>query len=337
MRRDERGSVAVDRGALPPVAAAARRLAAHQYTPLVGVILVIAVVAQATDPVFLSEPNVLAILRSAVTTFVIGCAATIVFTAGGLDLSVGAVFTLGAVVSAQLMVAGWPWVVACLVGIGVGGLLGVLNAFLVLVARVPPIIATLSTLYAVTGVALVLTGGNFVTGLPEGFTAVGQGTIGSVPLLVVYAVVVGLVAHVVLAHTRFGYDVKALGGNEKAARSNGVRTRRLTVAVYALSGAVAAFAGLLFAARTGAADPQAGGTAITLQVIAAVLVGGSSLFGGIGSVGGTALGALLFAGIQNALTVVGIDPLYQSIVIGVILAGAVSADSWRRSRAFRVG
>jgi ribose transport system permease protein len=313
-----------------------RPLVSGQVAALVLAVVVIALVAQSRNSVFLSQENVVALLRAGVTTFMVGCAVTLVFTSGGLDLSVGAVFTLGAVVAGELMTRGLPWLLAMVVGISAGALLGLVNSGLIIWARVPPIIATLSALYAVSGLALVVTGGNFVAPLPDGFDALGQATIGSVPWLIVYAVVVGIVFHVLLGRTRFGYDVKAMGGNERAALANGVRVTRLKIQVYAISGAVAALAGILYAARTGTADPQAGGTDITLQVIAAVLIGGTSLFGGIGSIPGTALGALLFAEIQNALTVIGVNPLYQNIVIGVILAAAVATDSWRRSHAFRL-
>lgn len=332
VRTGARGGTLVSRS----TTAVVRQVVSGQVAALVAAVVVIAVVAQSRNDVFLTQDNLIALLRAGVTTFIIGCAVTLVFTSGGLDLSVGAVFTLGAVVAAELMTSGLPWAFAVVVGVAAGGLLGLVNAGLIIWARVPPIIATLSALYAVSGLALVVTGGNFVAPLPDGFNAVGQSSIGSVPWLIVYAVAIGLAFHVLLGRTRFGYDVKAMGGNERAALANGVRVTRLKIEVYALSGAVAALAGILYASRTGTADPQAGGTDITLQVIAAVLIGGTSLFGGIGSISGTALGALLFAEIQNALTVIGVNPLYQNIVIGVILAAAVATDSWRRSRAFHV-
>lgn len=313
-----------------------RGLLTSQVGVLLAVVAVIAVVAELDNPVFLTADNVVALLRAGVTTFVIGCAATVVFTSAGLDLSVGAVFTAGGVVAALLMHAGVPWPLAVLIAVASGAVLGAVNAGLVILAKVPPIIATLSTLYAISGLALVLTGGNPITPLPDGFDAIGQANLGQLPWLIVYAALIGVVFHVVLARTRFGYDVQALGGNERGALANGVPVRAAKSVVYIISGAVAALAGILYASRTGAADPQSGGTGITLEVIAAVLIGGTSLFGGIGTISGTALGAVLFAEIDNALTVVGVDPLYQNIIIGAILAAAVAADSFRRSRAFRI-
>lgn len=311
-------------------------LLSTQATVLAAVIVVIAVVAQSQDSVFLTQSNVIDLIRAAVTTFIVGAGVTMVFTGGGIDLSVGAVFTLGAIVAAECMTHGMPWPLAVLIALAGGAAVGVLNVVLIVVAGIPPIIATLSTLYAVTGLSLVVTDGNPIAPLPGTFNAVGQDGIGSLPLLVVYALVVGIAFHIVLARTRFGYDVKAVGGNERSALANGVPITRVKFYVYALCALAAALAGILYSARTGTADPQAGGTDITLDAVSAALVGGTSLFGGIGTIGGTALGAILFAEIQNALTVTSVNPLYQQIVVGVILAAAVATDSWRRGHAFKV-
>jgi ribose transport system permease protein len=229
---------------------------------------------------------------------------------------------------------GIPWPVATCAGLAAGTVPGLVNAGLVIVARVPPIIATLSALYAVSGLALVVTDGNFVAPWPEAFNAVGQSTVGPIPLLIVYATAIGIAFHLLLTRTAFGFDVKVIGGNESAARANGVAVNRTKTWIFMISGGVAALAGILHTSRTGTADPQAGGADITLQVIAAVLIGGTSVFGGIGTIAGTALGAILFAEIQNALAVLGVNPLYQNIVIGIILAAAVTTDTWRRTHAF---
>lgn len=319
-----------------PFARWARAAVAHQATALIVVIVIVAVLAQSQNDVFFTGPNIISLFRAGVTTFVVGVALTLVFTGGGIDMSVGAVFTLGSVTAAGAMVAGIPWVLAVLLGLAAGAVLGALNAVLIIWVHIPPIIATLATLYGVTGLVLVATGGSPITPLPATFDLLGQSSVLTIPLLIVYAVIVGGVFWVVLARTKFGYDVKSMGGNERAALSNGVPVVRLKIAVYAISGLVAALAGIIYTARTGTSDPQVGGTDITFAAISAVLVGGTSLFGGIGTIAGTALGAILFAEVQNALTVAGVNPLYQNIVIGVILAAAVATDSWRRNRAFRV-
>lgn len=308
-----------------------------QAFTLVIVIGVLAVVIELDNSVFLTGPNIVTLLRSAVTTFIIGCAATVVFASGGLDLSVGAYFSLGGAAVGLLIMAGVPWPLAIVLSLAIGALLGLVNAALVILVKVPPIIATLATFYAVGGASVILTNGDSIAPLPDAFNQLGQGAILGVPYLILYAVAIGIIFHFVLSATHFGYNAKIIGGNETAALANGVRVRRVKSAVYALSGAVAVLAGVLYAARTGTGDPQAGGADLTFSVITAVLVGGTSLFGGVGSIIGTAAGAVLFAVIQNGLTIIGVNPLYSNVVIGVILAGAVALDSWRRSRAFRVG
>ena len=230
-----------------------------QLAVLVLVLILIAAFAQSRSSVFLHWSNIVDILRASVTTFVIGAAATIVFVGGGLDLSVGAVFSFGAVVAGELMVHGSSWPLAVVIGLAGGAAVGLVNSGLVLLARVPPIIATLSTLYAVGGVALVLTNGTPLAPLPAGFNALGQNSAGGLPLLIIYALAIGVLFHVLLRFTRFGYDVQALGGNARAALANGVRVNRVTTMVYVVSGVMAALAGILYTARTGTADPQAGG------------------------------------------------------------------------------
>jgi ribose transport system permease protein len=313
-----------------------RRVAVGPSAPLLAVIVVLAIITSLDSSVFLTQPNIVTMLRAAVTTFIVGCAATMIFTSGGIDLSVGAYFNIGGVATGGLLVAGVPWPFAVVGGLATGAALGLVNAALVVIAKVPPIIATLATFYAVGGLAVIVTDGNPISPLPASFDALGQGELIGIPLLIVYALVVGVIAYLVLEKSVFGYDVKAVGGNERAALSNGVRVKRVKAIVYAISGLAAAFAGILYAARTATADPQAGGTDLTFGVITAVLIGGTSLFGGIGSIVGTALGAVLFAEIQNALTIANVDPLYSNVVVGVILAAAVALDGWRRARAFTV-
>src|SRR6185295_12595983 len=139
---------------------------------------------------------------------------------------------------------------------------------------------------------------------------------------ILYAVAIGLVFPVALETTVFGFDIRAIGGNRAAAAANGIRVARMDIALYAISGGVAAFAGILGAARLSTASPAAGGASLTFQVITAVIKGGTSLFGGIGTIAGSALGAILFAEINNGLQVINVDPLYQNIFIGVILIAA---------------
>lgn len=304
---------------------------------LIFVITALAIYFGIANPVFLSFNNVIDLLRSGVLYFVVAAGSTLVVVAGGLDLSVGAVYAGGAILATELMIHGVPWPLAVLLAVAAGGALGVANAGLTILAKVPPLIATLGTFFVVSGVVVIATDGNDVfSGIPASFDSIGAGSVLGVPDLVYYAVVIGIAFHVVLERTAFGYNIKATGGNRAAASANGVRVQRLDVITYGTCAAAAALAGILFAAQTGAASPDAGGYSLTFEVVTAVIIGGTSLFGGQGTIVGSALGCLLFAETENGLAVINVNPLYQQVLIGAILVVAVAIDQARRSRQFRV-
>lgn len=316
------------------------KLDLSRYSQLIGLIVVIALLAiafQVTNPAFMSGANWLEILRSATLYFIVACPVTLVIVAGGLDLSIGAIYALGAVVAGLSMVAGLPWPLAILVGMSVGAIAGLMTGALAVFLEVPSLIASLAMFFIATGVAVVITGGRDVFGFPEAFTNIGSGSILGIPNLIFIAAAIGVIFHLVLEHTAFGYDVRATGGNRKAALANGIKVGRVDLVLFATSGGVAALAGILGASRIFSASPLAGGNALTFQVLTAIIIGGTSLFGGIGSITGSALGALLFAVINNGLATSGVNPLMQNIFVGVILAGAVCIDQFRRKRQFRSG
>jgi len=305
-----------------------------QLAGLAGVLLALVIVFQIGNPIYLSAGNVLEVLRAATLYFIVACPMTLVIVSGGIDFSAGALFATGGVAAGFAMVSGVPWPLAVLFGIAAGGALGVVNGILTVYFRVPPLIATISMFFVASGVITVLTGGVSLSGFPKTFTDLGQGFLAGIPFLVFYAIAVGIIFWVVLEKTPLGYDARAVGGNRAAASANGIRVNRHDLIVYGLAGAVAALAGIMGAARLASAAPQAGGTAFTFQVVTAVIIGGTSLFGGIGGIGGSALGALLFASINNGLVVIGVNALWQNIFVGVILAGAVAIDQARRRRQF---
>jgi ribose transport system permease protein len=305
-----------------------------QLAGIIAVILVLVIVFQIGNPVFLSAGNVIELLRAGTLYFIVACPATLILVSGGIDFSAGAVYATGAVAAGLLMVAGLPWPIAVALGVLLGGGLGVINASLSVFLKVPPLIATLGVFFASSGVITVITGGNSVFGFPTAFTDLGQGYLLGIPFLVYYAVFIGVIFWLLLEKTRLGYDARAVGGNRAAASANGIRVKRHDLIVYGLAGAVAALAGIMGAARFSSADPAAGGSALTFQVVTAVIIGGTSLFGGIGSIGGSALGALLFATINNGLAVINVNSLWQNIFVGVILVFAVAVDQARRGRQF---
>lgn len=306
-----------------------------QQLGIVAIILLLMAVATAANPVALSSGNLVEILRSSSIYFIGASAATLLLVGGGLDLSIGSVFAVGGVAAGFLMNGGVPWPLAVVGGLAASALLGLANAGMIVVVGIPPFIATLAMLFIGSGLVIVATSGTPRFGFPEGFTDVAQLNLFGIPFLVYYAVIIGVVAHIVLQHTRFGYNARALGGNPAAARANGIRPGRMNVALYVTSATVAGLCGILLASRVATADPGAGGTGFTFQVIAAVIIGGTSLFGGIGTIAGTALGALLFAVINNVLALTNTNPQWGNVVTGAILALAVAFDQIRRRRRFR--
>lgn len=312
-----------------------RALMGRQETTLAFVVLLIGALASTRSELFLSSDNLTEILRSSVIYFVMGCGAALLIIGGGLDFSAGAVFTLTSLVTSSMLVAAVPWPVAVLGGLALAGAVGVLNHLVVTYWHVPPIIATIGVFYMLTGIDNLVTDGNDVLPLPQVVQDMGQGSILGIPNVVLIATVVGVFFWFLLEHTRFGINVRALGGNRAAAVANGVRAKRVDLALYCLAGTSAGLAGIVYSARVGAGQVTAGGTSTTLIVVTAVLIGGVSLLGGMGSIQGVAVGAVLLSLIDNALVLSQIPPQYNSIVVGAILVGAVALDHLRRERIFR--
>lgn len=309
-----------------------RAIATRQEVTIAGVILVFGIAITIVNPVFASPSNLIDLLRSTVVYFVAACGLTLVVVAGGFDFSVGSAFTLGGISAAWLMTQGVFWPIALLCGVALGAAMGLVNATIIDRLHVPPIITTLGMFYFIAGAVVLFTGGRDIQPLPDGFNSFGKGTLLTIPFLIWYAVIIGVIYHLVLNHTRFGYNVKAVGGNLNAAVANGISAVRTNAWLYAGAGAIAALAGILYAARTGSGQVSAGGAGFTLTAISAVLIGGTSLFGGVGSIAGTALGALLFAAIQNGLAIASVPAQFSNMIIGGILVVAVAFDAYRRRR-----
>jgi ribose transport system permease protein len=318
--------------------AASNRIASalrRQEITLFGVIVILGLAAGVKNPTFLTIDNLTEIGRATVIYFVMACGAAILVIGGGLDFSVGSVFTLGGIVTAEVMVHGGPIPVAIVAGVGAGAAVGYLNSLIIEFLHVPPIITTLGVFFFISGLVVQITGGADVYPLPSDFEALGQGTVLSVPAIILYAIVVGLLAWFVLDRTPVGVRVRALGGNRNAAIANGLRARRLDTYLYVAAGAAAALGGIIYTARTSSGQVSAGGANVTLTVVTAVLIGGVSLQGGLGTIQGVLLGALLLAEIDNALTLTQIPPQYNNMVIGAILIAAVATDHLRRQRLYQ--
>jgi ribose transport system permease protein len=312
-----------------------RSLLLRQETTLIAVIVVIGALTAAKNPNFLDRDNLAEILRSSVIYFVAGCGTAVLVIGGGLDFSIGASFALAGLIAAKFMADGLWWPLAVLIGLAMAALMGVVNHVVITYLHVPPIIATLGTFFIVIGLNAQLTSGVDVVDLPQGFLVSGQGTFASISNVIWYAIAVGVVFWFLLEHTRFGVNLRALGGNRQAAIGNGIRVIRLDLTLYVLGALMAGTAGIIYSARVGAGQVEAGGSATTLTVITAVLIGGVSLLGGLGTITGVAAGAVLLSLIDNALVLAEIPPQYNTIIVGATLIAAVAVDHLRRQQLYK--
>lgn len=300
------------------------------------VLVVLSAVMAFLSPVFFSVSNILNILLSTSVFGVLAIGMTFVISSAGIDLSVGSILALAGVVGATLTsVYDLPWWIGILGCLAAGAATGAVNGFLVTRGGIPPFIVTLGMLGVARGLALVISDGVSIYGLPPEITWLGQGRPFGVPTPVIVLLLTAFVAHVVLAHTRFGAYAQVIGDNEGAARAMGIRVDRMKVLIYTLSGLLSGVAGLLFAARVNSGEPTAG-LSYELTAITATILGGTNLFGGRGSVAGTLIGALIMGVLQNGLNLLAVRPFYQQIAIGAVLILAVwldrinSREGWRR-------
>ncbi|ODT31926.1 MAG: ABC transporter permease [Kaistia sp. SCN 65-12] len=301
------------------------------------VVLIVLCAAMALlSPFFLSLSNFLNILLATSTIGVLAIAATFVIGAGGLDLSLGSVMGLSGVAGAYVAVnLGAPSVLGLAACVVAGGAAGYINGQLVTRAFVPAFIVTLGMLGLARGLALVISDGRVIYGLPSMMVYVGQGRPLGVPMPVIIFLVTAIVAHCVLAYSKFGRHTLALGDSEGAARAAGIRVDWHRRVLYTLSGALAGLAGMLFMARINSGDPTAG-LNYELTAITAAIIGGTNLFGGRGSILGTMIGALIMGVLQNGLTLLAVQSYYQQMAIGAVLILAVFIDQYQVRKESRV-
>jgi ribose transport system permease protein len=307
------------------------RIAQVREVTLLGLILAVAIAMSFLSPYFFSAANFRAMSIGMVPTGVIVIGMTFLLVSGGFDLSVGSVLALTGTVLALLVVKGVAIPLAVLASFAVGGLVGLINGFLVTRVGVNPLVATLGTLSAARGFALVLTEGFSISGLPSSFGWVGSTDVVGVPLTVIVMVLLVAIADLALRHTRALRQLYFIGANETAARLSGIAVNRVRTAAYLASGLFSALAGALLASRLMAGTPTAG-NALELQVLAAAVIGGASLRGGEGTVLGAFLGVIFVALINNAMTMLAVSIYWQMVVTGIVLTVAVALDMLVRRR-----
>jgi len=294
---------------------------------LMGVLLwAVAPRTPAGDSTFLNRENLMQVARAFSFIGIASVGATLVIVSGGIDLSVGSVLGLTVVVTAMSLSAGWGIAAASAAGLLAATACGLANGALIAWAGLPPFIVTLGMLSIARGAGYWLSGGRIISGLPDPFVGFGQGFLASVvPLPVVVMLAAMLAGAVLMRRTVLGRAVHALGGNEAAAVLAGLPVRPLKLAVYGLGGLFAGLAGLMYVARFGYGSSTAG-NGWELQVISAVVIGGTSLSGGDGTVVGSVLGAAVIGILTNGLTLLSVPEEYNQLVVGVVIVMAVLGD-----------
>ena len=316
-----------------------------RFAPVIF-LLVLMLIFALLEPRFLHPINLFNVMRQISITGLIAIGMTFVILTAGIDLSVGSILALAGLVAASVAkgglsdrftvgaiqeAAGHGWPLALLAALGVGLACGFVQGLAITRLKVPPFVVTLGGLSAFRGAALLFAGGGPISGFSADYTWWGQGKVGPVPVPVIIFLAFAVLAHVVLRYTRFGRHVYAVGGNPEAARLAGLNVGRITLSVYVIIGFFAGLAGFVLSARLNSAEAVAG-IGYELTVIASVVIGGTSLFGGTGSVFGTVIGSILIGTLINGLVLMNVSTYIQQIIIGVIIVLAVAFDQFAKSR-----
>lgn len=292
---------------------------------LLGLILIFGLSAQS----FLSISNLHAVLVASAILIVVAVGQTFVIATAGIDLSMAATTTLSAIVLGLCYAAGWGIFAACLLAVVVASLVGFLNGLVITRGRIPDFVVTLGTLSAVTGLGLILSRGEPTMVSSLFLLRLSSGYVGLFGYPVLVAAAVALLGHILLYHTRFGVHLLATGGHAESARSLGIHTDRVRIAAYTISGGCAGIAAILLVARIGSAEPTVN-TTLLLNSVAAVVLGGVSLFGGRGSILGPVFGALMLTTLVNGLTLLGVSAFYQPMAVGIIVILAALIMRYQR-------
>lgn len=301
-------------------------------------IVIMVVVFGIMEPRFLNSSNLINIVRQTTFLAIVSMGQMIALISAGFDLSIGAIVALTSVVTATTMVylgssgafsIGMTITLGCVAGLIVGAVIGLANGIGVAVLRVSPFIVTLGTSSMIAGVALLMTGGAPITGLPSQFVeALGTARMFGIPVVVFVTAAIILMMYFIMSWSRFGRYIYAIGGNDFASRLSGISVGRYQIAVYVLSGVLASIAGVLLTARVSAGEPNLGGS-FAMQSITAAVLGGTSLRGGEGKLGGTLLGALFITTLGNGMNLIRVSSFWQIIFLGALLIFAVVIDRLR--------
>lgn len=297
-----------------------------------AVMCIFLAVFPATSSSFLTPKNLFNILRQISTNMLLACGMTMVIILGGIDLSVGSIIALSGVISAGCVARyGLPIPVALLVGVLIGLVIGSVNGGIIAFTTIPPFIVTLATMNVARGLAKVYTGGSPVRVVTKEWQFLGAGYIGPVPVPVIIMIVVVIITAFIMNRTKMGRHIYAVGGNAQAAVFSGIKVSKVKFFVHAFSGVMAGLAGIILASRMYSGQPTAGEGA-EMDAIAAVVVGGTSMSGGSGKIGGTVIGALIIGILNNGLNLLNVNSFWQDVVKGIVILLAVLIDYFRTKK-----
>jgi len=304
-------------------------LRAHDNASIFLVLIIMVGALSIFTPNFFSSMNLINIIRQIAFIAIIGFGVTGVIVTGGIDLSSGSIVGLTSVIVASVAHPGqMPLVFSLAIGMAVGIVCGFANGFILAKTKIPPFIVTLGMFTAARGAALLFTNGRPVNDLSKGFVYLGAGKIGMVPVPIIIMLLAAVLVHVLFVHMRFGKHIFALGGNMQAAIISGVNVSRAIMLIYTLAGALASLAGITLTARISSGQPNLG-IGFELDAIAAAVIGGTSMTGGVGTIPGTIAGALIIGVINNGMSLLNINAYWQQIVKGFIIVLAVFIDQMR--------
>ena len=302
---------------------------------IIAVLLLIGAILSITSPVFLTSDNLMSVLRQVSNNMDLALGMTFIMILGGIDLSVGSIVAMcGTLTVGFIVTNGMPIWLAITLGLCAGTMCGFLNGLIVSSFKVPAFIVTLSMLNIAKGIAYVYSGGRSTRIMDPGFTAIGQGYLGIIPLPVVYMAVLIAIFVVLLNKTKFGTYVFAIGGNRESARLSGVPIRKVELVAFTLTGFLSAFAGLVLCSRMFSGQPSVG-QGYELDAIAACVLGGVSMAGGIGRISGTIFGVMVIGVISNGLNLMNVSSYWQLIAKGLIILVAVLIDTQKGSHGSR--
>jgi len=309
----------------------ALKLMESNYIFSILALVIVMLVANGLSSSFLTASNLMTILRQASVLLILSSGLTAVVLTGGIDLSINNTAALVGCIVATLLLKEMNIALVIVIGLAIGLLVGIFNGFLVGVLKLAPFVATYGTNMVVLGLATIIMQGAVIYNLPRNFTPIGIGYLGVFPIPVIIATVILIIFFVLLQFTTIGRDIYMLGSNPQASRYSGGKSVKVTLQAYALSGLMAALGGIVMTARLNAADANMG-NAYGLQIVAAVVMGGTSLLGGEGGIIGTVIGAIMLTIIVNVMNLIGLNSYLHTLAIGVMIIFMVWLDIFSRRK-----